>query len=116
MITVSSGWFVGLSCGILLRGFSSDWLVPSLKNGGETECILLYSAFCGRRVLCLDGWVRNNSDMRMTCCGFLSSNLPTIPWNDRPRSGGIRAHHLVEPMPVIAWNTQAAGGYLSATP
>lgn len=37
------------------------------------------------------------------------SNLPTIPWNDCPPSRGIRAHHPVESLPVITWNTQQGG-------
>jgi hypothetical protein len=30
-----AGWIGGLSCGILRSRVASDWLVPSLKNGGR---------------------------------------------------------------------------------
>ncbi len=33
------------------------------------------------------------------------SNLPAMPWNECPRSRGIRARHRVESMPAITWNT-----------
>ena len=28
-----------------------------------------------------------------------------MPWNRRPRSAGIGAHHPVESVPAITWNT-----------
>ena len=43
------------------------------------------------------------------------SNLPAFPWNGCPPSRGTGAHHPVESMPAIIWNTHGSAREFEAT-